>query len=133
MMTEFQEVKPGDLITVKSPQGKTYFEAVIIGLPTETSESYRPLGVDSSTILPGTRCYRKLPGYESGHFLTFNNNQWREGKIAHYTPRSQNEKASRNLLQNAKLDLTNQNITYGNLGLDSRDAKEVLDTIESLL
>ena len=138
-MAEFQDAKPGDLITTSYPEyngGGIHSEAVVIGLPTGETHSGGHLGLNPSTIAPGVMCYRKFPGHDSGYFLTLNDDHWRNGAKADYTPRGQNEEASRRLLQDAKTDLT-QPVYKGksltDLGLHVGNAEEVLNTIERLL
>ncbi len=129
-MTEYQDVKPGDLIiSIRS-------EAVVIGIPTGETHSGGHLGLNPSTIAPGIMCYRKFLGHDSGYFLTLNEEQWKNGGQKDYTPREQNLDLSKRLLQDAKTDLTQpvyKGKVLSDLGLHVGNAEKVLNTIESLL
>lgn len=149
----FQDVKPGDLIISKYPDGRDHSQAVVIGLPTEASVSGGYLGLNQSTIAPGIMCYRRFPDRKlgpsisghfltlnsEGHFLTLNENHWKNGASGDYVPREQDElsrKLSRQLLELARADLTRpvyKSKPLEDLGLNSRNAEQVLNTIEDLL
>lgn len=135
-MVEFKDIKAGDLIISHRSGGGIHSEAIVIGLPTEVTHSGGYLGLNPSTIAPGIMCYRKFPEHDLGYFLTLNESQWERGAKVDYIPKEQNQETAMRLLQNARNDLTQplyKGKSLADLGLNSKNAKEVLNTIESLL
>ena len=84
-MPRFEDVKPRDLIITKYVAGGIHSQAVVIGLPTEESYSGGHLGLNPSKIAPGIMCYKRIKNsYDTGFFLTLNQDHWANGAEKDY-------------------------------------------------
>jgi len=144
-MKVYEDAKAGDMITTRYTHGGgVHSQAVIIGLPTGETRSGGHLGLNPSTIGPGVMCYRIFGDIDSsdsgtrdtGYFLTLNSEQWDRGAEEDHTPFEQCRERSIKLLRKANEEMSRPvhfGTTLDELGLHKGNAKEVFDTVNTLI